>query len=313
MRYIHIIQITVISVLSFSFIAKAETVMPSHVYQTTEELRLKLDALGLIDTSLYETTPDDTALRHPRHVMQKVRECHTIFSKILNKNNINPKPIPHMFSTGEVKPKDVQRGINNLLSEIDKLSDKDIPVSVDFVPGKLPGDVYNNLERICRATRMEILPSDVYQIATAVKNNVVKLSKSRGYEFDIDISIDETKKPADVYQKTYEFLTDLRLLAFNPDYAIPGGVIFSETRKKGSNIIPKDVMSLMNDALAETEAIKYTLHIKDETIIPVHDASKNPPDVFAQISHAHEIIKRLLVLEANDNAVIHMKVSDHEH
>jgi len=273
----------------------ASKVTPSHVYQRTEFLRLVLEEHDLLDTQLYETIQSDEALRHPRHVMQKVWKCHTIFSKILKQKNIEVSPMPKLFSVREVRPSDVKNGVDHLIDEILKLGAVEIEEPV-FVPARVPNDVYNNLKRICRAVRMEIIPSDVHQVARAVNDNLDKIAQARGYDTDVSVKEFQGKIPADVYKKTLDLLTELRLLALNPDFAIPGGVLIPA--ELSGKIEPQDVLTVMNESLAETNAIKYSLGIREHMTLPPYQEGKVPSDVFAQIERAHNIV--LILLEKED-------------
>lgn len=276
----------------------ATEITPSHVYQKTETLRQILDEADVLETRLYEETLEDEALRHPRHVMQKVRECHTILSRLLEQNKIKVDDLPDLFSIREVRPSDVENGVNHLIKNARKLTPGNT-VDALYVPGKVPSDVYNNLKRICASTRAEIIPSDVFQVVKSVNENLDKLMQVRGYDIEISYQSFENKIPADVYQKTWEFLEDLRTLALNPDFAIPGGVIVPN-QVPGHEITPQDVIALMNDALAETNAMKYTLGVREKSILPEYQDQKTPSDVFSQIDRAHNVVKTLLQKEAEE-------------
>jgi len=284
---------------SISFAQNLETgatITPSHVYQKTEVLRLKLNDLNLIDMQMYEAEPADVALRHPRHVMQKVRECHQIISKVLIAKNIQPDPVPGLFTVREIRPLDVKNGVEHLLAEVDKLGASNI-TGVPFEEGKLPDDVYNNLKRICYAIAVDIIPSDVYRVAVAVRENMDKIARSRGYEINLTQEQFDSKIPRDVYEETWKFLDDLRILALNPDYAIPGGIIIPN-KQIDSETYPGDVIALMNDALAGTHAIKYTLGIGEQSNLPKNQPDKTPSDVFGVIYNAHLMVKKIIELEA---------------
>lgn len=283
----------------FTPTAYSADITPSHVYQKTELLRLTLQKQGLIDTQRYENEKKDKALRHPRHVMQKVRECHTILSKLLTNKGIKAEPLPDLFSVREVRPADVLNGVDHLLAEIQRL-DKNIKVAPPALqPGKVPDDVYNNLKKICAATRADITSSDVFQAAQAVNINLNKLAKIREYDIDIPYHSYQGKIPADVYKEAWQFLKDLRLLTLNPDYAIPGGVILpNEIPNK--DVLPKDVIALMNDALAETAAMKYSLGVREHITLPEVKEGKTPSDVFSQVNRAHRVIQFLLREEAKE-------------
>lgn len=281
--------------MSVSLQGQASDITPSHVYQKTELLRVILLKQDLLDTHLYESIKGDDSLRHPRHVMQKVRKCHTIFSKILRGKDIESSPIPELFSVREIRPSDVENGVSHLIAEISKLGHKDV-TEPKFVPGKVPNDVYNNLKRICRAVRAEIVPSDVYQAAVAVNENLDKIAGARGYEIAETYGKFQNKIPRDVYRETVEFLEDLRLLALNPDFAIPGGVLIPNIVPSGE-IRPDDVLTVMNESLAETDAIKYSLNIREHMTLPEYEEGKTPSDVFSQIDRAHSLVRFLLEKE----------------
>ncbi len=285
--------------LCFCFSAAyAQDITPSHVYQKTEILRLTLQEQSLLDIRRYENEPEDSALRHPRHVMQKVRECHTVLSKLLKERNIEAKPLPDLFSIREVRPFDVQGGVHHLLQHALLVKEAALP-DVAFEAEKVPSDVYNNLKRICASIKAEIVPSDVYQVAASVNENLNKIVRVRGYNFDSAYESFENKVPADVYRETWAFLEDLRTLALNPDFAIPGGVIVP-TQVPDGTIIPQDVIALMHDALAETNAMKYTLGVREKTALPQYQEGKTPSDVFSQIRRAHAVVKTLLAKEAEE-------------
>lgn len=298
-RYYLTLTIFFLIFLSAPAAYSADRITPSDVYQSTENLRLKLDALGLFDMQMYHTIPPDTALRHPRHVMQKVRECHQLFEKILISHDRQADPLPDMYSLREVRPADVKNGVDHLLRQLDKLSDTPIPVNAPYTDGKLPSDVYNNLKRICHTVKAEILPSDVFRVASVVADNMEAIYKSRDFEDDMpEIQTFTDKVPGDVYFETWDFLKNLRQLALNADYAIPGGVVLSNERPQGT-ITPQDVIALMGDALAETNAIKYSLYVRENTHLPPLIPSKTPSDVFGKIHYAHAIVQKLLTLETH--------------
>ncbi|NCT40310.1 MAG: hypothetical protein GW778_01435 [Alphaproteobacteria bacterium] len=275
--------------------AKSEVITPSHVYQKTEVLRLTLERMGLLDTHLYENVQGDDALRHPRHVMQKVQECHSIIAKFLIAENIDVEPFPQLHSIQEVRPSDVQNGVDYLLDEVQKLGDTRA-VEVEFVAGKLPGDVYNNLKRICGAIRVDITASDVYPIALAINDDLNTMIEMRGYNFDIPVQAFEGKSPADVYEETQAFLMDMRTLGLNPDFAIPGGVIVTNDTLEG-RIAMRDIMSLMYNVLAETGAMKYSLGDREHSNMPVYQTNKTPSDIFAEIERGHRVVQKFLMEE----------------
>ena len=266
------------------------TVTPSDVFAQTEVFRHILDDADMLNSRLYGAYKGDDALRHPRHVMQKVRECSSVLSNILKKRKINSVPVVMPDLLREVRPLDVMEGVEHLIVEAEKLAKHKKAYLPQNIKGKVPSDVYNNLDRICGALEYEIVPSDVFQVAVAVRENIIEIARMRGCEYEEnEFTTFKGKLPQDVYFLTREFLKDLRVLALNPDYAIPGGVVFAG-KILNERIRPKDVLSLMNDAFAETEAMKYALSIRKAGVFPLYQDGKKPSDVFSQVDYMHRLI-----------------------
>ena len=101
--------------------ARAADITPSDVYQKTEMLRLLLEKEGLIDTQLYAAQKNDEALRHPRHVIQTVRKCHTLLGKLMKAQGFVPEPLPTLHSVREIRPSDVMAGVEHLIEDAEKL------------------------------------------------------------------------------------------------------------------------------------------------------------------------------------------------
>lgn len=277
--------------------AVAENTTPSHVYQITEKLLTTLKYLGQIDEKTYNNYVPDNSLRHPRHVLQKARECDMLITKILEKNGVAPQAFPERSSPTEIRPADVKESVIHIVEQLRRISDTARNAADEeppLIPGKLPGDVYNNLKHICGALTVKIIPSDVYRIAVTVRDNIVTIYKRRGgEEEDIPPLLNMPgKEPKDVYRETWSFMDNLRVLALHPDFAIPGGVILPD--KEEGQIKPQNVIGLMNDALAETETIEYVLGIETRAQVPPFIPEKIPSDVFAVIYQANRIVEKLI-------------------
>ncbi len=279
---------------------QANEITPSDVYQRTEELRVKLDALGLLNMQEYEAEKYDDALRHPRHVFQKVRECHSLISKILISKGNNPSALPKIVSKREVSPRDVMRGVNHLVSETEKIDDVTVPqVKVIKPTAKVSNDVFNNLKNICRSLQVNVTPDEVYQVAKAVNEHMKMMLRHRDYQFDEKIQLPANKTHFDVYYETLSLFDNLYELSLNPDYAILGGVILQKNRN--GKIKQNDIISLMYEAYAEVEAIEYALHIEEEAMFPVHESGKTNSDVFAQVYGARMLVEKIIDLEKQIN------------
>ena len=287
---------------TFAAPLSAQDITPTDVYRETIILKEGLAQIGLLDIAKYNAEEDDTALRHPRHVMEKVRECHMMIGKIMQSRGIEVDDLPSKAEFNEVRPADVFKAVKFLQKDAQKLGQASVPAPV-VEDQKVPTDVYNHLKRICHALQAEVKPADVYRVAQVVLNNVMKIAEIRGINIRSKFAQYEEKIPADVYHEAWAFLDDLRFLALNPDYAIPGGVILPNQRET-KDIIPQDVIALMHDALAETEAIKYTLRINDTPVFPLYQEGKTPSDVYSLISHAHSIVRELLEMERREDEAV---------
>lgn len=281
----------------------AHKITPSDVFQATEELRLRLDALGLIDMHEYGAKKYDDALRHPRHVLQKARACNVFISKILISRNIEALPLPHISSKKEVTPHDVMASIDHLISEIDKLEPSGLPdIQVESVSGKVPNDVYNNLKNICSAIKVEVTPNEVYRITEAVHKNVTMIVMSRNYRVNEISDVVDDADISDVYQEVIGLFSDLHDLSLHPDYAIPGGVVLKEG--KGEDVTQRDILSLMYEAYAEVEAIEYAIHIDEEVVFPDHETQKTNSDVLSLLHSARSNLRKIIEMENKINSEI---------
>ena len=225
-----------------------------------------------------------------------------MIGKIMESRGLEVVALPEKAEFNEVRPSDVFKAVKFLQKDAQKLGQASVP-KPEVVGLKVPTDVYNHLKRICHALEAEVGPSDVYRVAQVVMNNVMKIAEVRGINIKSQFAQYEERVPADVYHETWAFLDDLRFLALNPDYAIPGGVILPQ-RREAEDIVPQDVIALMHDALAETEAIKYTLHIDDAPAFPLYQEGKTPSDVYSLVTYAHSIVRELLEMERREDEAI---------
>ncbi|TNE28835.1 MAG: hypothetical protein EP349_07410 [Alphaproteobacteria bacterium] len=220
-----------------------------------------------------------------------------LVTKILENNDITPRAFPERSSPSEIRPADVKKGVTHIVEQLQALKTSDqneANTESPPVSGKLPSDVYNNLKHICDSLTVEIIPSDVYRIASAIRDNAIMIYRQRGGDVEelpplLRVS---GKEPEDVYRETWSFMDNLRILALHPDFAIPGGVILPDQEQW--HIKPQNVIGLMNDALAETETIEYVLGMNNRAQIPPFVAGKIPSDVFAVIYQANRIVEKII-------------------
>lgn len=272
-------------------------VTPSDVFVLTEKFKRHLLDLSVITPAGINSALKESSLRHPRHVIQKVRECHILLSKHLIRRGISPTPFPEYNFLREIRPSDVKTGVQHLLDEMRKIGgveDKAITLTSE----KLPIDVFNNLKKTCNAIDVEISPSDIYQAAVGVLVNVRQIGKVRGISIPLQIDqVSVSKSSQDVYDLAIRLLNHLRELSLYADFAIPGGVVIGESRADKS-VGERIILAALNDAFSETSAISYSLHIQDRITLPTYAENKTLTDVYKKIYLADLIVQKLLDDEA---------------
>lgn len=296
-RAVSVFAVIVSLFSSISTVQASEAVTPSDVFRLTEQLKAHLLALKIISPENIQMTAEENNLRHPRHVIQKVKECHTILSKFLIRRGISPESLPFGELLREVKPSDVKSGVQHLINEVKKIgSVKDI--NIEKKDDILPIDVFNNLQKICAAIDIEILASDIFQVATTVLLNTHQIAKTSDVKIPpLSHRVTLSKSPREVFELTILLLRNLRQLSLYADYAIPGGVVISEVAPK-NNRLERIIFAALYDVLAETSAIKYSLHIREKITVPGYVENKTLTDVYRKVYFADLIVKKLIEIEA---------------
>ncbi len=280
-----------------AIVLASEQVTPSEVFQLTERLKRHLLDLKVISPEKITTIDDDNSLRHPRHVMQKVKECHTVLSKFLFRKGISPSSLPHNELLREVTPSDVKEGVMHLIKEVKKAGTVS-EVELEKKGGILPIDVFNNLNKICGAIDVEILASDIFQVATAIVLNTHQIAKVSDVQLPPMLHrVTLSKSPREVFELTVSLLRNLRKLSLYADYAIPGGIIISEIAPRNIGW-ERTILAALYDVLAETTAIKYSLHIRERITSPDYVENKTLTDVYKKLYFADLIIRKLVEIEA---------------
>lgn len=278
-------------------VSASEEVTPLEVFLLTETLKAHLLDLKVISPEKIATFDDADDLRHPRHVIQKVKECHTILSKFLIRKGVSPAALPLDELLREVKPSDVKYGVEHLIQEVKKVGTVS-EVVLHKKSGILPIDVFNNLRKICGAIDVEIFASDIFQVATAVLLNTHQIAKVRDIEIpSLSKRVTLSKSPREVFEITINLLRNLRQLSLYADYAIPGGIILSEVAPSDSGW-ERTILSALYDALAETSAIKYSLHVREKVTSPDYIENKTLTDVYKKVYFADVIVRKLVEIEA---------------
>lgn len=294
--------IALLMMLAVGFATQAQTVTSSHVYQTVDEISNQLAIFHQVNGSQPERDRNAPALtqRRPRHVYQKARETFEMVQTLRQINGLPTTPTPPA-PLAAVTPADVRGLVNRILAEVKGLRAvfgvAGAPAPAALKPGKTPTDVYANLVavdlQIDGLGIPRIVPNDVYRIALAIIGDLEKIRAARGIDDPIAVQTGASgKKPEAVFEAGLELLAALQATTSADDsLATPGGIVLPNRRP--GKIRPKHVIDLLNNALAEIDAIKVTVGVRSPTVLPPPQSGKTPSDVFDAVKTAILIARSL--------------------
>lgn len=280
----------------------AETITPSHVYQSVDKANTELALLHEANQSKPRSDKNAPALteRRPRHVLQKARE---VLMKVQALRLINGLPeidVP-AFPVREVLPADVMKVVNRIAADVRDLRPifgVTEPAPESALPsGKTPTDVFGNL--VAAGLQVDGLgipksvPNAVYRVAMTIISDLEKVRAARGLADPVAmISGSSAKKPKHVFENSIQLLTQLQTLTENnADFAIPNGVVMPNDRS--GKIRPGHVLDLLNNALAEISAIKVKVGATTPTELAPPQSGKTPSNVFDAVSTARAMVESL--------------------
>ena len=167
------------------------------------------------------------------------------------------------------------------------------PEPAVLMPGMTPTDVYAKLVRadamIDALGLPAVVPNDVYRVAIAVVGDLELIccegaaGASAGQPAPASLTSD------DVLGRAFGILETLkRLVEDHPSYAVPGGIVLPPRKQR--DIVPADVLDLLNHALAELSSIKVARGFATPTRFGAPAAGKTPRDVFEVLGVALALI-----------------------
>ncbi len=300
-RQLHLLLILIGGSLFFAQFAKAQDITPNQVYQVTEDILSQLERMH--QSNLTVANLDELNLeipeRLPRHVLQ---EALNVRFKIQILKRVNGMEISEIAlpPVKDVAPQDVYKVVSAILEELipfDKTYGlKTFKKSAPLPQDKTPTDVYINLLKAqAMITQLGIpktVPNDVYRLAVAVSDELVKISKAVGKNAEVEApSPSVGKGPQDAYTLAYYALKGLKSLAKKDNFAIPKGVILPKRLKKG--ITPDHVQQVLLYCLAELSSIAVKVGVKEPMVFPEIVGGQTPSSTFDKLGLVNRQIQAL--------------------
>ncbi|CAK0752438.1 conserved hypothetical protein [Gammaproteobacteria bacterium] len=280
----------------------ADEITPAHTFQAADNINAELAAMHeanssqpVIDEGFPALTP-----RYPRHVFQKAREVLIKVEMLRSLNGLSENPVP-VFPVTEIKPANVLKMLDTALQDLTelrpifKVTKKIAPAPL--LPGKVPTDVYGNLQKASNSLDglgiPKTVPNDVYRLALMIVDDLEKIRAARGKTDPVNATTGTTgKKPLDTYNRTFEILEALKAkVEIDPALKITGGIVLPN-RRTGA-ITPSYVLDLENNVLAELSAIKAVTSISSPTVLPPPPQGKTPSDTYDLLTKALTMIGSL--------------------
>ena len=243
--------------------------------QIGAELTLIHDANGTVGGA--DARAPELAVRQPRHNLQKARE---VWLKVQEVRAINGLPESHIpaFPAAEVQSSDVTAILEAILADVQALRPV-FGVIGAVTPsagssGKTPTDVYAELTAVSLQLDGLGIPKisgrEVFQVVRTLQADLKHLASARGAAIPGDYHGADGMKPKDVYARVFEVSEQLQaLVAQNPELAIDGGIV--PLNRRSGKIIPAHVLDLLNNVLADVNAMKAAAGVQQASELAPQD------------------------------------------
>ncbi|CAK0748589.1 conserved hypothetical protein [Gammaproteobacteria bacterium] len=275
--------------------AGADEITPSHTFQAADNINAELAAIHEANSSQPVTDEGAPVLtqRYPRHVFQKAREVLIKTELLRSLNGLSENSVP-VFPVTEITPANVKKMLDTVYQDLIELR----PVfkvtktiaPAPLIPGKVPTDVYGNLQKASNSLDglgiPKTVPNDVYRLGLMIIDDLEKIRTARGKTDPITAPSGATgKKPLDTYNRTFDILEALKTkVETDPALKITGGIVLPN-RRMGA-ITPSYVLDIENNVLAELSAIKAAVGVSSPTVLPPQPQGKTPSDTYDILSKA---------------------------
>jgi len=292
--------LAVLIALSVTFSVQAQTQTPSHAYQMSEEIvreiRILREAVGADD---YPSDPDQQMLKRPGQVYGKGQELLYKVGYAQRKFGL-PAVEPGSIPVKQIAPSDVVNLCAQILSELRKIKTYlAVPTPIEevqFVDGKVPSNVYENL---WRASYMmdylsgAIKPNDVFRYTNLMVEEVGILARANNINLE-GVPIPEIKpniRPKDVAAQGVQNLH--KMIRIEKKLGYPSSIVPTMTLSRAD---PADVFDIVGMQMSELTYLKFkggvteSASIKDQKEVE----GKVPADVLQRMEYAGSMLDRLL-------------------
>lgn len=281
-----------------TFNVSAQDLTPSHVYQVSEqivrEIRILREAVGADD---YPADPEPQTLKRPAQVYGKGIELMYKVGYAQAKFGL-PSATYETFPTKSLTPTDVHGLAERVLVEVRKIKTYlavPTPIEeVEFVDGKVPSNVYENLWRasyLMDYLSGAIKPSDVFRyveqmiaeidiLASAYKINLVGL---------VEPEIKEGIRPKDVAAQGVQNLH--KLIRIEKKLGYQASIVPTMTLSRAT---PSDVFDIIGMLMAELAFIKTEAGISETAGQAPEAIDKTPAHVLQRLEFAGSTLDRVL-------------------
>ncbi len=276
----------------------AQATTPSHAYQTVQTV---LSEIRLLHEANFSDPEHGIAVRSvdnrlPRHVFQKAREVLADLHMLRRINGLPPQPLPELAAK-PVTPEDVQDLVLDILAGVRELRPifgvVSEPEAVALEEGRVPSDVYRELDVLAQMVRglgtPPILPNDVYRVAHTVRREIRVLIGGPGADTTSTVPARDVA-PADVYDSAHRLLGELaNFVQSHPEWPVAGSI--RPYPKHHGEIMPQDVLEVMNNVLAEVGAIRLAAGNTEPLALSAQPAGKTAADVYDEVELAISDLK----------------------
>ena len=273
-------------------------VSPSHVFQKSElileEIEILRTALA-IDDEPY--APEFSAGKDPIHVYSKGLEVLEKVARAQRKMGITPIAKVGEIPLKEIKAKDVLGLTENILNELHRIKKnlvlKDQAKKVEFVGGKLPSDVYQNLwlaSYMLDALTKPLKPTDVYRNFQYIQDELQLIGAKLKVSLSLEApAVEGRKTPKNVAQQA--LLGLYKIVNLQTQLKMDSSGVPEITLVR---IRPSDVYDITNMILAELVRIKVHLKIDLPRGQRKLGSKKTPSDAFSQALLVNDNVTTLL-------------------
>ena len=293
-KFIGLLIVTIFWAIS----ANAQDLTPSHVYFVSEEIvreiRILREAVGADD---YPVDPEPQTLKRPAQVYGKGVELMYKVSYAQTKFGLPPATY-ETIPPKNITPSDVHELATRILAEVRQIKTYlavPTPIEeVEFVDGKVPSNVYENLWRasyLMDYLSGAIKPTDVFRYSEQMIAEINILATA--YKINLaDLNVPDIKegiRPKDVAAQGVQNLH--KLIRIEKKMGYQASIVPTMTLSRAT---PSDVFDIIGMLMAELAFIKAEAGIIEIAGQPPEVSDKTPAHVLQRLEYAGSTLDRLL-------------------